>query len=224
MEDEGNYLSRPRLALFKTFQTYLIKSSQKPIPYTFEEFGHDLGAYALRRTDADKVMGFLNNFGEKLGTSGLEITAEENKSPQAFFKGTNFPKTLIKLDLEFLLAGNRIVASANVTSSICPIDLSDFKGKDYYEACQRILEQIKTNAKPYLDKGKKIESDYNERGITFSGCARISMPSPHHLTLSQITDNIIGVTKAVQDSFTATCRMKQKRLDTIAEMVQELTP
>ncbi|MFH1358633.1 MAG: hypothetical protein ABIH37_01970 [archaeon] len=221
--EEQNQLLRPKLAATSLFYDYL-KEPRDPINYTLEEFGHDLGAYALRKTDADRVMASLNLIAQSLGTERLEAICKEGKNPSVSLKGDNFPNTTLEMSLGFLKRGNSIFLSA-LAQSACRINLSQYEGSEDYVAWENALREIservnRTSAtcnitRDVQEENKDIQIFTAEVKLTYDNCGYLPLP--------RVSRNALEVVRAVQDSYNATEKLKQRKQNRIKQTVKELT-
>ncbi len=242
-QDTRNAFERPFLPGYSQFLKHLSASSKdKAIPYTFNEFGFELGTYALRKTDADKVMAFLGDVGRTIGTE--EITAAFNTSTQTPFvwmKGIKFPN--VEVGIEIGLHADyqyKVVNSARAESKKLFIVPEKIDGTEDYQAWQNAvkllsgkgvvdLQQVNDSLLGFSYIGMVHEEDRvaffaavdnQHRNRRENGGV---VHSPAELTLKEIFDRTLTALEVVNDAYLVTERLPELREHRIDNLTSRLT-
>jgi hypothetical protein len=214
-ENTRNELSGLVLPGHKGYLSHLVDLKKRrgagPIPYFFDDFGHELGAHVLRKGDADVVMGFLGDLAREVGTHELEIVLEggggedERTTVYARLRGENLPNTALSVELYFITAPwqgkPEVTRSVRVFTEGMNFNPEQYHNSDEYEAWGRALSQINRNS--YRNVAKKTDGGriYFE---TYANTNPNPGPFGGVVTLNEIFDRTVSCARAVEHAYLAT--------------------
>jgi hypothetical protein len=152
-----NSLSGARLPGYSLLYNQIVECNERNRIWTLEEFGWQLGAYALRKADADVVMGFLGDLARAVGTEKLTLGFDkEAKIPVVWLEGSNFPNVGVYTKLG--LGENNVssvASSSGAESKTIWMNLSEYDGNnEIYQGWKTALSSLvgKVNGSDRLAK------------------------------------------------------------------------
>ncbi|MFH1970931.1 MAG: hypothetical protein ABIJ05_00910 [Patescibacteria group bacterium] len=218
-----NSLSGVSMLRHQAFREYLLEHGKdRDFSYTLDEFGWELGINSLRKGDADIVMGFLSDVAKTIGTESLEIrTQEGNDLPFAKFKGEKFPNTSIELRLEFMQPyAGFVTHGAEACSDTIYSDLTRYQGSDEHVAWEQALKEI---CKRTSEGSKEGIQWLEEAGkLHFKAETSTQNDFQYTLSLTEIFNRTVDITRAVEQSHQATKRMMKLYDDRISGLAQKM--
>jgi hypothetical protein len=242
-----NLIDRTTLQGYNNFLSHLSKSSRENrLSYTLDEFGWELGVYALRKSDADKVMAFLGDVGRAVRTEDISAEFEHPAhNPVIWLNGNIFPN--VEVGVELGLCYDRpfkVVSSVTALSKKLFVVPKGYEGREDYSAWTRAigllsqrgefcLEEIKdpvSGFSSYLGMNPDGENgvrflaqvDINTRRIRDGSCVHIHRD--FDMTLNEIFDRTLVATELVNGAYLVTERLpklgEQRKDDLIAKLTE----
>lgn len=237
-QNTRNIIERPVLPGYSQFFQHLSASPEdKGISYTFDEFGWELGTYALRKVDADKVMAFLGELGRTIEAEEIITRFNPAQAPVVWLKGKKFSNA--KAGIELGLRVNyriNVVSSSRAESKVLEVVPKQYESSEDYSAWERAIRLLSQKGETSLQEIKDSLLEHN-LGMSLEGVAGvrffantdmnirkirdrigIHIYDDYHLSLNEIFDRTITAIELVNEAYLVTERLpklKNQRIDSL---------